>query len=203
MRNVLLCLLFAGLAAALPVALSPEAGAVNPACAECQKTVTKMQAAAKNANETYAATAIKYLDDNICANLPDSVQDTCKSLVEEEIPDIWEQIIDDYLDPKITCGKLGFCGKSETAPPPHPDAQCKLCKKAAAWLDANVFEDPEIDAKVAERLKQMCTKLADKGKPIETKCEEVIDDDAADLMAQIGKAVAAGMCQDIGACPKP
>ncbi len=59
-----------------------------------------------------------------------------------------------------------------------------------------------MEAKIAIRLKEMCAKLADKGKPVEQKCEELIDDDTPELMQMIGKAVADELCDDIGACPK-
>lgn len=59
----------------------------------------------------------------------------------------------------------------------------------------------ETQVKIAARLKELCVKLADKGKPVEQKCEELIDDDAEDLMDNIGKIVATELCSDVGACP--
>jgi hypothetical protein len=41
------------------------------------------------------------------------------------------------------------------------------------------------------------------GKDIEQKCEEMVDDDAADMMASIGQAIAKQLCIDVGACSGP
>ncbi len=59
-----------------------------------------------------------------------------------------------------------------------------------------------METKIAARLKEMCSKLADKGKSVEQKCEELIDDDTPELLQMIGKAVADELCDDIGACTK-
>ena len=112
---------------------------------------------------------------------------------------------------QTTCVKLGMCKTTEKISFQNatnayknaaPDVQCKLCKKATAWLDENVFESPEAEAKMAADLKQTCVKLADKGKPVELKCEQLIDEDTPQLMHVIGKAVADELCADIGACAK-
>jgi len=184
---------------AVPVALTPEAPE-KPACKTCMTMVENIQSVVKSANQTYEESCMKFIDVNVCDKLPADVQENCKSVVSQEIPDIWAQIINDYLDPKTTCDKLSLCTLEA---PPSPDVQCKLCKKAASWLDKNIFEDPDVEAKVALRLKEVCAKLADKGKEIEKKCEDIIDDDIADMMAQIGKQLATDLCRDIGACTGP
>lgn len=173
----------------------------KPGCSGCQQLVKSMQDVVKSANQTYQEQCIDYLDVNMCGKLPADVQDNCKSVVGEQIPEIWEEIINDYLNPNATCSKIGLCSSLENAV--DPDPKCALCKKAAKWLDKNIFENPDEEAKVAEQLKAICAKLADKGKDIEQKCEEMVDDDAADMMASIGQAIAKQLCIDVGACSGP
>jgi hypothetical protein len=93
-------------------------------------------------------------------NQPTDVQESCKSIVDEQIPAIWTSIITEYLDPAETCSSVHLCPAGLEKVQPHSDpVTCHICKKTAQFIDLSIFEDPLIQKKVATKLKMICSQL--------------------------------------------
>jgi len=156
-----------------------------------------------NANKTYEDIVEKNIDDNVCANLPVDAQDSCRNIVDQQIPAIWSSIITEYLDPSETCTSAHLCPaivhSNDFGSVGADPVTCHICKKTAQFIDLSIFEDPIVQKKVAKKLKQICSQLPG-GNVTENQCDKLIDNDIADVMSEIGKAVAANMCADLELC---
>ena len=89
------------------------------------------------------------------------MQDSCKNIVDQQIPAIWSSIINEYLDPSETCASAHLCPSSiEGMGPDGSDpVTCHICKKTAQFIDLSIFEDPLVQRKVATKLKTVCSQL--------------------------------------------
>jgi len=171
----------------------------SPFCTECKGVVGSIQQVMIKANKTYEQIVENNLDTNVCDNLPTDVQDSCKSIVDEQIPAIWTSIITEYLDPAETCSSVHLCPAGlEKVQLPSDPVTCHICKKTAQFIDLSIFEDPLIQKKVATKLKMICSQLP--GNSTIAQCNKLIDDDISDIMSEIGKAVATNMCADLELC---
>merc|ERR1711966_401095 len=81
-----------------------------------------------------------------------------------------------------------------------PDFACDVCMKAAKYLDDNVFESAEVDKKVAEKLKKMCTDIPDITPKDSKKCELMVEVDTPAIMEAIGEEISEKLCSDAGVC---
>ena len=141
-------------------------------CAQCERIVGGMQAAAAAANSTYGAVVKDFFDTKVCPNLPPDAQTPCTHYIDTEMPALWAEIVDDLLDPETACTSMHMCSAAARASGAEANPlECKLCKQAAKFLDKKIFEDPEVDAEVATRLADVCKVIPQLTKPEEKKCE--------------------------------
>jgi len=199
MSKSMISALIAALCLSTTLCITIRPLAASPFCTDCKGVVGSIQQVMIKANATYEEIVEKNIDINVCDNLPPDVQDTCKSIVDEQIPAIWNSIITEYLDPAETCSSVHLC-----PPGVHLDSDpvtCHICKKTAQFIDLSIFEDPLIQKKVATKLKKICSQLP--GNSTIAQCDKLIDDDISDIMSEIGKAVAANMCTDLELCSSP
>mmetsp|Transcript_27448 Transcript_27448/g.72462 ORF Transcript_27448/g.72462 Transcript_27448/m.72462 type:complete len:206 (-) Transcript_27448:754-1371(-) len=149
-------------------------------------------------NKSYEQIIEKNLEDNVCGSLPANVQENCKEVVEQEIPSIWNSIINEYLDPVNTCVSAHLCSATSSLTAPDP-VTCHLCKKTAQFIDKGIFEDPIVQKKVATKVKKICDQIPSTGNAT-AQCQRLVDDNIPEIMSELGKAVASQMCVDLQMC---
>jgi len=80
---------------------------------------------------------------------------------------------------------------------------CQICQKLAAFIDADILEDPTVQSEVSSKLKEICTQLPNPrvgNSSITVQCEQMIDENTADIMDKVGKVVEARLCEDLAMC---
>ena len=101
-------------------------------CAQCERIVGGMQAAAAAANSTYGAVVKDFFDTKVCPNLPPDAQTPCTHYIDTEMPALWAEIVDDLLDPETACTSMHMCSAAARASGAEANPlECKLCKQAA------------------------------------------------------------------------
>lgn len=171
----------------------------NPICRECKHIISGLQDVMVKANQTYEKSFKKFLDSNICDNLGEDYAEDCKDVVNDELPAIWEQIIDDVLNPTMRCADLLLCPKSERVM--TSDFKCDICSKVTKYIGEKVFEDPRVEKRVARRLEKICDDIPDINDITKAKCKEMVAADTPQAMKQIGEEISDDLCTDANLCP--
>mmetsp|Transcript_25739 Transcript_25739/g.40304 ORF Transcript_25739/g.40304 Transcript_25739/m.40304 type:complete len:200 (+) Transcript_25739:37-636(+) len=196
LRSLGLVLALVALASALPVREKDD----NPICKECKQMITALQGVMIKANQTYEVSLKKYLDKNLCNQLPADYTEDCKDIVDDELPAIWEEIIDDVLNPTLRCADLDLCPNPDNLKM-EADFRCDICTKVTRYIGEKVLEDPKVEKRVALRLKKICDDIPDIDETAKAKCKEIVAADTPEAMKQIGQEIAEDLCKDAQLCP--
>jgi len=188
--------------AAVPVKMQPKkSGLVAPSpnamCVECKKIIGKIQDAVAAANSTYGKELQDFFDTKICPQMPPDSQKQCSEYVDTEIPAMWEKIVDEILDPVEACKELELCSSNAGV---ADIVECKICKQAAKFVDKKIFEDPAVDAKVADALASMCKAIPNVPATGVQKCEVLVRNNTAEFMMELGHLIGTQLCKDTGMC---
>ncbi|EKX36685.1 hypothetical protein GUITHDRAFT_155159 [Guillardia theta CCMP2712] len=183
----------------LPVSSLQGAPVPPSLCQECKEIIGTLQNIVSDANKTYSDQVQKFFLENVCPQLPPEKQSDCKAFVVQTLPKIWADIIDDVLDPTLTCKSLQLC-KTETRGL-QDVVECKLCQQAAKFIDKEILESPDVEAKVTERLKKVCDDIPNANATVIAKCRTVIDSETPKFLEDLGKVISDRICIEAELCP--
>ena len=102
-------------------------------CKQCQRIVGELQGDVMAINSTYSARIQDFFNTKICPQMPPDSQKACTDFANTELPKLWEEAVDEVLDPETACTEMNLCGKQADAL--GDIVTCKLCKKAAKYVD--------------------------------------------------------------------
>ena len=61
------------------------------------------------ANSTYGAKLQAFFDSEVCPSLPSDSQKKCMDYVDTQLPAMWDDIVNEILDPVDACTRLDLC----------------------------------------------------------------------------------------------
>ena len=99
------------------------------------------QAAVASANSSYTARIQDFFDSKICPGLPPAAEKACLQYIDNQIPAIWTDLINEILNPLEACTELGLCVESSESGDLQSSGdviECKICKQAAKFVDKKV-----------------------------------------------------------------
>ncbi len=178
-------------------------------CKQCEKIVGELQQEVIAINSSYTAKIQDFFNTQICPQMPAPSQKTCLDFANTKLVELWNEAIDDVLDPEEACVKMLVCADAMGDVARRLEEQlevrdivtCKLCKRAAKFIDKSIFKNPDVDAKLADALASFCMEIPDLPPKDEQKCEVLVRNNTAELMEELGDMINARFCQDAGLCP--
>jgi len=182
----------------------------EPICSDCKKFFTDIKTMlTSNHTETEVETMI---DDAVCSLLG-SMEEECKSLVHEFLPEIMEYI-SNYYDPNVICSSLGVCASLDKAknlllfarlrklPLYRADklsspGSCVLCETVMMELQT-LDRDPAVQANVLSALKtQFCERLGS----LKVACVQAVDSYGPELFELLATELdPKTRCSSLGFC---
>ncbi|GMS96249.1 hypothetical protein PENTCL1PPCAC_18424, partial [Pristionchus entomophagus] len=82
-------------------------------CDECQLAAIELKKAIDDQNERAAVKA--FISEKICKHIP-KYQGACDLMLEEFLPEIWQELDALLANPKVACSQIGFCAKQAGLP---------------------------------------------------------------------------------------
>jgi len=196
-------------------ALSEESHAAGDAapspamCDKCKDVIGQMQAFMVDTNSSYNARVEDFIDKTLCPKMPVDFRKDCVNYVHKVMPEVWDALINEVLDPASSCAALGLCAsKGESAAAAASilgkkktdGMDCKVCKQATKMVALELFENAAVEKKVATELTKVCDHLPKSTPAAKAKCVTQITEDTPAVMKEMGEALRLRLCVDAKIC---
>eukprot|EP00897_Mesotaenium_endlicherianum_P007255 jgi/Mesen1/6558/ME000334S05890 len=174
-----------------------DGGIREEICELCQKFSTDMSsvlANPKSSNDT-----ISLLKTALCSQFPGSLQDQCKEVVEEYVPEAFVAL-QEVVTEEALCLQTGIC--STLAPSPltglEDSSKCQICEVLFTQV-LTVLESEKVQARVLEALTKACSKLHAEGAA--DKCEALVTEYYPQLLLLLQSVTPQEFCSLARYCP--
>uniref|UniRef100_A0A7S0MB68 Saposin B-type domain-containing protein n=1 Tax=Cryptomonas curvata TaxID=233186 RepID=A0A7S0MB68_9CRYP len=170
----------------------------SPACHVCDGLVKKIQVAISAPTSYFVEFFRGLIEQSICGSL-ESGAAACKDAAAGAAARAWSGAVSG-LAPGKACRS---CGSRAAAAAAGEGLVCHVCEKLALFIDSDVLEDPAVQKAVADQLKDLCAQLPNPritNSSITAQCDKMVDENTAEIMSQVGKAVQARLCEDLVLC---
>ncbi|XP_052768278.1 uncharacterized protein LOC128208756 [Mya arenaria] len=181
-------------------------------CDICKDLVTEIDNAIKDS--TTQAKVKEILENQVCPELG-SLQDSCKQLVEEYLPMVFELLANE-LDPKTICEAISFCNTPQLAPVVEAalvepakmvgpgmvkdDLPCTVCKLVVQEIDTFLKQN-KTEEEIKSLIDDVCKKLMTKD--LQDQCSSFVDEYLELVLSLLAKELdPVAVCQEIKLCSK-
>jgi len=169
----------------------------KPSCVLCEYVLREIQMYLKDGN---TEAEIKEYVEAVCEDLPSSVRDECKKLVDQYEPLIVAMLVDE-VDPQQVCTELRLCGTAQVLvlQSEKKTPRCETCEFVMQEV-FSVLTDKDDQDMVRNVLESICYRLPTS---IDIPCENFVDKYTASIMNLIsefetpeGVCAAMDLCED-------